>query len=160
MIFEENYLLEATFLNKDNLAAHYDSHVLKVGEKFDPKNPKFPHMSIEEYEKRAIELSEMDAGKSDDTNPKTKVVGFMLNDGRCVKFRKRCPFFITDRYCEVVIYVDDEIHGHEVITYMVGRPGKLKRVKENQYAGELPENIKEDDGLSVGEALEMLNKMN
>lgn len=145
MIFDEQFLNEATFLNPENLKQHYLSHVMQnKDEKFDPNDPKFPPMSMEEYMRRAEELSEEPAGKSDDRV--SHVIGFMIRDPktgkprRC-KFRKRSPFYKHESrsFPEMVIYVEDDILGHEIISYMVARPGKIFRERQH-YIGELPEN--------------------
>lgn len=157
MIFTEEYLFEATFTNPANLDRHYNQHVLKDGEEFNPDDPKFKPISKEEYARRAQELSETKAYPSDDRDPSHTVIGFVLKDGRCVKFRKRCSDYPTERYCEEVIYVDDENKGHEIISYLVGRPGKIFREKKN-FLSELPENIPETE-MNVQEALEYLNSI-
>ena len=53
MYINEDLLFEATFTNPANLQRHYEKHVLKPGEKFNPRDPKFPYMTIKEYAKRA-----------------------------------------------------------------------------------------------------------
>ncbi len=150
MIFTEEYLYEATFMNPNNLDSHYRSHVLQPGEKFDPNDPKFPPMSKEEYANYAEKLSLENAGRSDDYNPSTKVIGWEIGDGRKVKFRKISPFYPGTKFCEMVMYVDDDLHGNEIINYMIGRPGKIYRVKK-QFVSEL------DESLTISEALEKLN---
>lgn len=66
MIITEEFLLKATFKNPINLQKHYDKHVLKPNEKFDPNDPKFPYMSLKEYAKRAEDFSNEPAGDSED----------------------------------------------------------------------------------------------
>lgn len=155
MIFMEEYLLETTFANKRNLEKHYKDHVLEIGERFNPDNPKFPHMSMEQYDFLADELSNEKAGLSTDRDPSTHVIGFVLKDGRSVKFRKRSQFYPRERFSELVIYVDDELRGHETISYMLGRPGKIFRMLQ-QYQSELPENEAQVVDNSV---VEMLSKI-
>ena len=142
MRFTEEYLFEATFTNPENLKRHYHQHVLQDGEKFDPMDPKYPSsMTIEEYAKEAKELSEAEAGDSE--NRESHIIGFQIGNGRRVKFRKRTNQFEHNpelaRFCDMVMYVDDEERGTEVISYMLGRPGKIFRMKQ-QFVSELPEN--------------------
>ncbi len=152
MIFSESFLLEATFLNAANLDRHYQKHVLQPGEVFNPDDPKFPHMSKEDYANRAETLSLVPAGDSEDRS--SHIIGFEIEDGRRVKIHKRSPFYPRDRFCEVVMYVEDENRGTEIISYMLGRPGKLFRLKQH-FVKELPENTP-----TVGEALNILEQLN
>lgn len=149
MYFTEQFLLEATFLNAANLHKHYLRHVQQPGEKFDPNDPKFPYMTEEEYAKRAEELSLAEAGDSEDRV--SHIIGFEIGDRRRVKIRKRSPYFPKERFCEVVLYVEDG-RGSEVISYMLGRPGKIFRLKQ-QFVRELPET------LTTQEALEKLDRL-
>lgn len=152
MLFTEEYLYEATFMNPSNLTSHYLSHVLQPGEKFNPSDPKFPPMTKKEYADYAEKLSLEKAGKSDDYNTSTKVIGWEVEDGRKVKFRKRSPLYPNTKFCEMVMYVDDDVHGNEIINYMVGRPGKMFRMKK-QLVSEL------DESLTTDEAFEKLNNL-
>lgn len=161
MIYTEEFLNEVTFTNAENLNRHYNDHVLKDGEKLDPENPKFPPMTKEEYAKRAKELSEAEAGLSSDRV--SHIIGFKINKHakkhnedepfRNVKIRKRCQFYPHDRFCEEVIYVDDDIQGREIITYFVGRRGKINRELKS-YCGELDEN---KDKIDTTQAMQILS---
>lgn len=66
MYINEDLLFEATFTNLANLERHYEKHVLKPGEKFNPRDPKFLYMTIKEYAKRAEDFSNEKAGDSED----------------------------------------------------------------------------------------------
>lgn len=141
MKLSEEFLLEVTFENRFNLERHYADHVLRPNERFNPENPKFSYMSIEEYARRAEELSNADAGKSDS---RENIVGFITERNgieRIIKYKK---YSSRRGFGEEVIYVDDEEKGHEIITYMMTRPGKLYRERKN-FKRELPENVTNED---------------
>ena len=91
MLFTEEYLFEVTFTNPNNLKKHYLSHVLQPGEQFNPEDPKFPYMTMEEYAQRAKELSEEPAGLSTDRS--SHVIRFKVENDRLEKCRKRSPFY-------------------------------------------------------------------
>lgn len=152
MYFTESFLYEATFLNPVNLHRHYLRHVLQPGEKFNPDDPKFPYMSESEYADRAEKLSLTPAGDSEDRV--SHVIGFEIGDNRKVKIQKRSSDYPQERFCEVVMYVEDQRRGGpEIISYMIGRPGKLHRLKQ-QFVRELDE-----EQLTIKEAFAKLNKL-
>lgn len=143
------FLFEATFDNPTSLSKHYKQHVLGKGESFDPLNPKFPRMTKSEYAKRAEQLSLASAAASSAFGQ--RYVGFVVshpNGERCIKFKVRSSIYdnpsiraslqgVPGTYCDVVVYVEDELVGNQIITYYVGRPGKISREKQN-LVGELP----------------------
>lgn len=154
MLITEELLFEATFVNPVNLQKHYDKHVLKQGEEFNPDDPKFPYMSIEEYAKRAEDFSNERAGNSEDRISHT--IGWINNRPgwnfpRIVKFRKSSR--LHKGFGEMVAYVDSPQSGTEVIQYMLTRPGKIFREKKYKIS-ELPENNIDDN---ISDIKEMLN---
>lgn len=138
------YILNETlFTNSENLDRHWEKHVLKQDEPFNSLDPKFPNMTKDQYDKFADELSNMTAWTSKDiNNPDIPVIGFVLKDGRRVKFLKHCRYWVLSKFPEEVIYVDDDKKGHETISYMLCKPDKIIRELRN-FASELPENIKD-----------------
>lgn len=144
MYINEDFLFEATFRNPANLERHYEKHVLKPGEKFNPRDPKFPYMTIKEYAKRAEDFSNEKAGDSEDRVSHT--IGWISDKKewkfpRIVKFRKSSR--LHKGFGEMVAYVDSPESGTEVIQYMLTRPGKIFREKPYMIS-ELPENIKDE----------------
>ena len=136
----EQCLEEATFSGKNHLQTHYDRHVLKQNEKFDYNDPKFPYMTIDEYAKRAEDLSNTKAGASDSDE---SVIGYVSNNDnwrfpRLIKIKRKSE--LNAEMSEVVIYVDDEVAGNQIMSYMLIRPDKALRRMKRDKINELPEN--------------------
>lgn len=141
----DSSMLDAQFSNIESLKRHYIDHVLQLGEEFDPSNPKFPYMTIQEYIERAKNLAMTRAGHSDDYRPETEYVGFISQRKGCgqprprfIKFRKKSEF--NEEFGEIVVYVKGYgEYRDEIISYYMTRPHKLFKEKMNRIA-ELPEN--------------------
>ena len=159
MCITEELLLEATFKNPINLQKHYDKHVLKPGEVFNPDDPKFPYMDIKEYAKRAEDFSNEPAGDSEDRVSHT--IGWISSRPEW-KFPRIVKFRISSRlhkgFGEMIAYVDSDISGTEVIQYMLTRPGKIFREKKYMIS-ELPENITDDNISELKERLMLVDML-
>lgn len=136
----EAELLEASFTNKVNLDNHYDKHVLKPDEDFNPDDPKFPFMSKEEYNRRAEILSTAVAGDSNDRV--SEVIGWVVDDPewpstREIKIKRNSEF--NPDYIEVVAYIGDEKYKGSVTTYFMAKRSNLVNQKR-RFVAELPEN--------------------
>lgn len=157
MIIDEQYLIEATFKGKAHLEEHFDEHVLKENESFNPANPKFPHsMTIQDYYNAAEELSLEKAGNSEDRH--SEVIGWVNNRPgwpypRKIKIRRHSKW--NPGYRDVVVYVDDEKSGDNVITFYLGKSKVLFREKQH-YLSELPEN---EGTLTTADYMEKLNNI-
>lgn len=157
MIIDEQYFIEATFKGKAHLEKHFNAHVLKENEQFDSNNPKFPHnMTIKDYYNEAEKLSLEKAGNSEDKH--SEVVGWVNNKSgwphpRKIKIRRHSKWDSSCR--DVVVYVDDEKTGNNVITFYLGQPRVLFREKQ-YYLSELPEN---EGTLTTTDYVEKLNNI-
>lgn len=167
----ENYIIyldEAMFTNDKSLEYHYNKQVLKPGEEFNELDPKFAHISQDEYERLAKELSETSAGSyeknSNPNNLKNKIFGWKIvnkdtgPEGRYIKIKiptsatKHNPNMLP----EVVIYsLTDDIATY----YLVRNFGRRYDEWSQNFVAELPENEKEMDSLNspieVDEKLEL-----
>lgn len=94
-------LEEVYFTNKRNLDRHYNKHVLS-----DEDGPlKMEYMPEEEYNELANTISEAPAGKLN--NKAARIIGYVTTSGRKIKYDKNHNL--------TVVYVDDDVNGHEVI---------------------------------------------
>jgi len=142
-ILREELALDEAYFSGNNLERHYDKHVLKPDEEFDPGDPKFPYMTLEEYKKRAEDLSKAAAGsyRKNKGNYKNKVFGWAIkndrsSDLRYIKIRQNSP--LVPGYPELVIYSEDGT----IISFMLLRGlGRIYRYKSD-FVSELPENEK------------------
>ena len=142
----EEFLDEATFKNPNHLAKHYDEHVLKPDEEFDPNDPKFPYMTEKEYADRAEQLTLKKADKIADENElrtaNSGVVGWLADDERWRNPREIKIDMNSDLhpgFIEIVGYVDSAEAGNNIMTYMLARRGKKYR-EFSRKIDELPEN--------------------
>lgn len=133
-------LLEATFNNESHLKKHYDRHVLKEGEKFNPYDPKFPHMTLEEYADAAEALT-LATYKNVETrdelmSTRSGVVGWVANNESWKNPRNIKIKLNSDKmpgYMEIVAYTESyEDAGNQVYTYMLARGGKKNREFNNK----------------------------
>lgn len=120
-ILESGSLDEAKF-TRNGLAKHYAKH---VDHEDAPDDEKFENMEPYQYEKRAEELSNAKAGKSDSDDD---IVGFIAKDGRINKYRKSTQ--------ELVAYSPD---GTIISFYKADKDSYNRKVK-NRFKEELPEN--------------------
>lgn len=150
---EEMFRLTETphFQGKDHLLRHYDLHVLKPGEQFNPEDPKFPStMTLEDYVKAAEELADEPAVQMFDFedgrgNTKDCVVGWVLYhknknapkgkrdtaSNRIIKIRTRSKF--VPGFFDVVTYVDN-VKDNQIFSFMCGKPRNLRNWEEEyQY---------------------------
>lgn len=131
---------EAVWRSKSSLETHYDDHVLKPGEKFDPTNPKFYYMSLEEYKKRGEELSDAPALTYGECkgNYHNKTFGFQIMNFRSKEIRNikiRTSGKYNHRFPELVIY---SIRG-EMISYMLLKNEGKILYYEHDFVSELEE---------------------
>jgi len=132
----ESLLLETPdFDNITHLKRHYNQHVLKPNEKFNPKDPKFPStMTLDEYRSEARFLADEPAQPIQDMS--ANVVGWVIyhhgdRTNRVIKIRQDSKF--VPGYYDVVIYVDNE-KDNQIFTFMCGQPKNMKNwADEYQY---------------------------
>lgn len=146
MTLDEEYLLEVTFLNPTNAARHYRNHVLSQYEKFNPNDPKFPSMSLQKYMNKAKDLSEAPSAPYTDTT--APIIGFKIKRNedkseRYVKVKRHSSYYSKFNFSEIVIFVDDDVRGHEIVSYYLGKPKKLNKLLLD-YSGELPSQTVEE----------------
>lgn len=126
-------LLESHFTGSDDhFYGHYGQHVLFGDELFDREDPKFPYMSMDEYDTGAHELS---SHKADSIFSDSLYIGGKLNDGRLVKIRTKSKY--KPGYIDVVIYTDKP--DEQVYTFMLARKSKIYKYRR-QVVDDLPEN--------------------
>lgn len=126
----EWFRLEETphFDSQYHLKKHFNSHVLKKGEKFDKNDPKFPSdMTIQQYAKEAEELADEPAAAMWDVDNSDGVVGWVLHHGndrtnRIIKIRKHSKF--VPGFYDVVLYVDNK-DDNQIFSFMLGRPSNM-----------------------------------
>ena len=101
-VIHEDYITEVFFTNKKNLDLHYLKHVISD----DDEDMKMVYMSKEEYNNLADTLSNAQAYPINvfDAN----IIGYVSETGRILKYDKETNL--------LVVYVDDDILGHEVIS--------------------------------------------
>lgn len=120
---------EARIKDPRKILQHYQSHVLAPDEQFNPNNPKFPNMSVEEY---------LDAGEvlslehADPMGSNSDIVGWVIydhNDYRNMKFRKNSLFM--PGYSDVCIYKTDfsDIEN----TFMLCKPSRIHKYEQLYY---------------------------
>lgn len=112
----EDIDLEEVFFSKKNRDIHHYKHVVS-----DEDGPlKMDYLTPEEYDTLADKLSSADAEKLN--NRDAKIIGYITKDGRIVKHDKENNL--------TVVYVDDDIKGHEVIS-LYKQPTKKFFIKLN-----------------------------
>ena len=105
-------LVEVYFTPR-NRERHYNSHVIS-----DADGPfKMTEMTIEEYDQLADDLSSAPASKLNDRS--ARIIGYITKSGRTVKHDKETLL--------TVVYVDDDIKGHEAISLYKQPTGKFFR---------------------------------
>ncbi len=126
-------LLEARF-NEEDLIRHYDEHVLKYGEAFDPNDPKFPTMSITQYGDKAEELSLEDFDPmydmDDVKNSVTGVLGFITQKEdrkEPTRVKIRIDSEMVHGYSDIVVYHEDDVLGHDVVTFFLMKKYRIGR---------------------------------
>ena len=99
----ENYdNLEEVYFTPRNREIHYNRHVIS-----DEDGPlKMDYMTIDEYDELADKLSSAEAGKINDRL--SQIIGYQTKGGRFVKHDTLSKL--------TVVYVDDDINGHEAIS--------------------------------------------
>lgn len=161
----EDFINEATWYNVNRFHDHYQKHVLEEDEPFNEDDPKFKHMSEEEFREMAETFSELDANKAlykmyknEDGTDKpimdlySDVVGFMLKPEQFKQGRvpRKAKIVVTPKkylpdgvdgkkFRTLVVYVDENGKSEIVSCYLL-RPTKMKGLFRYQYDGELPEN--------------------
>ena len=76
---------------------------------------KLPNMTPEEYNNLADELSSAKASKINDRN--ARIIGYVADNGKTVKYDRLTSY--------VVAYVDDDIKGHEAVSFYKQPIGKF-----------------------------------
>ena len=97
----EDSVIDEVYFTKDNLDRHHYKHVIS-----DEDGPlQMEYMTPEEYNKLADDLSSSVASKIN--NKEADIIGYVTKNGRTIKHDRRNKI--------TVVYVDDDIRGHEVI---------------------------------------------
>lgn len=133
---------EAKFNGEEHIQRHYADHVLKDGEEFSALDPKFPHMSVQEYVDSAEELTLADAKEihsEEELRTARGIIGWKANNinwrnPRNIKINLDSPKH--PGFIEIVAYVDSEEAGNQIMSYMLGRRSKKYREFGNKI-GEL-----------------------
>lgn len=95
-------VLDEVYFTKDNLNRHHYKHVIS-----NEDGPlKMQYMTPEEYDKLADDLSSSHASRINDKN--ADIIGYITKNGRIIKHDRRNKL--------TVVYVDDDVRGHEVIS--------------------------------------------
>lgn len=103
MKFKYNYsILDEVFFKPKNLDIHYNKHVLSNEDGL----LKIQYMSKDAYNNLADRLSTADAKPITDTT--ANIIGYVTKTDRIVKHNKFNKL--------TIVYVDDDIRGHEVIS--------------------------------------------
>lgn len=98
----EDSVLDEVYFTKDNLNRHHYKHVIS-----NEDGPlKMQYMTPEEYDKLADDLSSSHASRINDKN--ADIIGYITKNGRIIKHDRRNKL--------TVVYVDDDVRGHEVIS--------------------------------------------
>ena len=98
----EDSMLDEVYFTKDNLNRHHYKHVIS-----NEDGPlKMQYMTPEEYDKLADDLSSSHASRINDKN--ADIIGYITKNGRIIKHDRRNKL--------TVVYVDDDVRGHEVIS--------------------------------------------
>ena len=98
----EDSMLDEVYFTKDNLNRHHYKHVIS-----NEDGPlKMQYMTPEEYNKLADDLSSSHASRINDKN--ADIIGYITKNGRIIKHDRRNKL--------TVVYVDDDVRGHEVIS--------------------------------------------
>ena len=98
----EDSMLDEVYFTKDNLNRHHYKHVIS-----NEDGPlKMQYMTPEEYDKLADDLSSSHASRINDKN--AAIIGYITKNGRIIKHDRRNKL--------TVVYVDDDVRGHEVIS--------------------------------------------
>ena len=95
--------LDEVYFTDKNLEIHYNRHIISDRD----GKLKLPDMTPEEYNNLADELSSADACKINDKE--ARIIGYVADNGKTVKYDR-----LTN--C-VVAYVDDDIKGHEAVSF-------------------------------------------
>ena len=95
--------LDEVFFTDKNLKIHYDRHIVSDMD----GTLKLPDMTPDEYNNLADELSSAEAGRIN--NKESRIIGYVAANGKTVKYDR-----LTN--C-VVAYVDDDIKGHEAVSF-------------------------------------------
>lgn len=98
----EDSILDEVYFTKDNLNRHHYKHVIS-----NEDGPlKMQYMTPEEYDKLADDLSSSTASRINDKN--ADIIGYITKNGRIIKHDRKNKL--------TVVYVDDDVRGHEVIS--------------------------------------------
>lgn len=98
----EDSILDEVYFTKDNLNRHHYKHVIS-----NEDGPlKMQYMTPEEYDKLADDLSSSHASRINDKN--ADIIGYITKNGRIIKHDRKNKL--------TVIYVDDDVRGHEAIS--------------------------------------------
>ena len=95
--------LDEVYFTDKNLKVHYDRHVVSDID----GDLKLPEMTSDEYNNLADELSSAEASKINDRE--SRIIGYVADNGKTVKYDKLTNY--------VVAYVDDDIKGHEAVSF-------------------------------------------
>ena len=95
--------LDEVYFTDKNLKAHYNKHVASDID----GNLKLPDMTPDEYNNLADELSSADASRIN--NKEARIIGYVADNGKIVKYDRLTNY--------VVAYVDDDIKGHEAVSF-------------------------------------------
>lgn len=98
----EDSILDEVYFTKDNLNRHHYKHVIS-----NEDGPlKMQYMTPEAYDKLADDLSSSHASRINDKN--ADIIGYITKNGRIIKHDRKNKL--------TVIYVDDDVRGHEAIS--------------------------------------------
>lgn len=95
--------LDEVYFTDKNLKVHYDRHIISD----EDGNLKLPDMTPDEYNNLADELSSADASRIN--NKEARIIGYIAANGKTVKYDRLTNY--------VVAYVDDDIKGHEAVSF-------------------------------------------
>lgn len=120
--------LYEVYFTKNNLQRHYNKHVISDEDGY----LKMEYMSPEEYDALADKLSNAQASRLNDKE--ADIIGYITKGGRIIKHDKRNNL--------TVVYVDDDINGHEAIALYKQRTGKFfdranKKGSETEFGGHI-----------------------
>lgn len=101
-IVEEIENLDEVYFTSKNLLKHYNKHVVSNEDGM----LKMDKMTMDDYNQLADTLSSAPAGRINDRS--ANIIGYVTVNGKSVKHDKKNQL--------TVIYVDDDIQGHEAIS--------------------------------------------
>lgn len=115
-VLDEEFLTEVYFTDERNLDYHYNKHVISD----EDGDWKMDYVTKDKYNEMADWLSSVKiVGDATDQAYKGRFVGYVSHDGRII---------IRDNVSNlVVVFVDDDIHGHSSIALYKQHRNKFNR---------------------------------